>query len=81
MGDHRAHIKVELSMYGQTRVYDANTGWHDGQSEEVARWLEDTRRELYETVYAVMIREAEREREAREEREQYERLKAKFEGE
>lgn len=79
MGDHRARIKVELTIYGQTRTYDDNTGWYSGRAEEVARWLENTVAELYETVYAVQIAEARRRQEEQNERDTYERLKAKFE--
>lgn len=80
MGDHRAHIKIELEMYGQTRKYDSNCNWvFNGSSlERVTNWLSDTVAELYETVWAVEINESIRRREERDEREQYERLKAKF---
>ena len=90
MGDHRASIKVEFSMYGETKKADMWINWSDSFSEcsDVDQRVIDFFREAHAAMYAKFMEEewrAERKRAAREaeerERKELERLKAKYEGE
>jgi hypothetical protein len=90
MGDHRASIKIEFSMYGETKKADMWINWSGSSSEcsDVDQRVIDFFRESHTAMYAKFM-EAEwrevRKREAREteerERKELERLKAKYEGE
>lgn len=89
MGDHRASIKIEFSMYGETKKADMWINWSDASSEcsYVDQRVIDFFQESYQAMYDNYMEESRREaqkriaREAEErERKEYERLKAKFEG-
>lgn len=47
MGDHRAHIKIEFSMYGLTQKWDASINWCrdngpvDGVDGRVTDWFHE----------------------------------------
>lgn len=83
MGDHRAHIKINLTMYGQTRSTDMSINWsppiRGGCDERVSAWFSETAEELYQTVYSRQIAETARAREEADERTLYEHLKKKYE--
>lgn len=89
MGDHRASIKIEFSMYGETKKADMWINWSGTSSEcsDVDQRVIDFFRESWTAMYDKFM-EAEwrevRKREAREaeerERKELERLKAKYEG-
>jgi hypothetical protein len=83
MGDHRAHIKIELSMYGRTKTADFSINWPVGNGqcdERIAAWFARETEQMYYDYWCVDAAKWEREREERDERAAYERLKAKFEG-
>lgn len=90
MGDHRASIKIEFSMYGETKNADMWINWSDYSSEvsgvdqRVIDFFRDGHNEFREVHDLERFRrEAQaqtRKREA-EEKATYEKLKAKFEKE
>lgn len=83
MGDHRASVKIEFQMYGHTRKQEWWINWFPGPGEcdrRISEWLARVSQELYEQYYMPTVRESQRTAEERQEREEYERLKAKFEG-
>lgn len=90
MGDHRASIKIEFSMYGETKKADMWINWSPDTSESqyVDQRVLDFFREAYLQMYSKHWESQQREerRYARlaaeeAERKEYERLKSKFEGE
>ena len=89
MGDHRASIKIEFSMYGETEKADMWINWSDSSSEcsDVDQRVIDFFREAHAAMYAKYMEAEWRyqiERVAKEveerERKEFQRLKAKFEG-
>lgn len=89
MGDHRASIKVEFSMYGETKKADMWVNWSDSSSEcsDVDQRVIDFFRSAHAAMYskfmeAEWLEERKRAARADEERErkELERLKAKYEG-
>lgn len=84
MGDHRAEVKVEMTLHGKT--YKHHWGWinwdiHGGIDRRVVEWFEECSRDALGRFQEEMW-EAEREQretatEAKDKAE-YERLKAKF---
>jgi hypothetical protein len=90
MGDHRASIKIEFSMYGETTKADMWINWSGSSSEcsDVDQRVINFFRKSYEDMYNKHMEDtwrAERRRKDREaeERElkEFERLKAKYGGE
>ncbi len=87
MGDHRADIKIKFSMYGKTKDANMWINWSpDSECYDVDQRVIDFFRNSYtemrsEYDAAVMKRYLRQEKIAAEkaEREEYERLRAKFE--
>lgn len=85
MGDHRASIKIEFSMYGETKKADMWINWspddYHGVDQRVLDFFSEAYQQMNAKFWEVQER-AERKRIAREteeqERKEYERLKAKF---
>ena len=87
MGDHRASIKIEFSMYGETKKADMWINWspddYQGVDRRVIEFFEQAAHEMSFKYYEAQERaERRRQKEAAEEheRQEYERLRAKFEG-
>ncbi len=87
MGDHRASIKIEFSMYGETKKADMWINWspddYQGVDRRVLEFFEQAAQEMSFKYYEAQEREnRKRQKKAEEEaeRNEYERLKAKFEG-
>lgn len=87
MGDHRASIKIEFSIYGETYKHDSWINWSVGSSEvhEVDQRIIDFFRDSYIDARAKFDEENDVADEKRRiasaeahERAEYERLKAKF---
>lgn len=88
MGDHRASIKIEFSMYGETKKADMWINWSDYSSEcggvdqRVVDFFRNSAEEMY-TKFMENEWAAERKRKKRqeeeEERNEFARLKAKYE--
>ena len=86
MGDHRASIKGEFSMYGETRKIDMWINWspdsdYQGVDQRVLDFFRDAAwqmRARYESQFLeAMLKEQAAELEKKE-RSEYERLRAKF---
>ena len=90
MGDHRASIKIEFSMYGETKKADMWINWspdgtdYHGVDQRVLDFFYNSACEMREIFCerherATRIQQEKAQEEA--ERKEYERLKAKFEKE
>lgn len=83
MGDHRASIKIEFSMYGETKKADMWINWSPDTSEcsgvdqRVIDFFQEAYAQMYSKHWEDYHDALERENE-RAERKEYERLKAKF---
>lgn len=86
MGDHRASIKIEFSMYGETKKADMWINWspdENGVDRRVIEFFDEAAHAMSFTYYEQVAKTQEAERRIQEEqheRQEYERLKAKFEG-
>lgn len=88
MGDHRASIKIEFSMYGETKEADMWINWspddYHGVDQRVIDFFEQSAQEMsakcWERQYRAERRQKKKDEEEAE-RKEYERLKAKFEKE
>ena len=88
MGDHRASIKIEFSMYGETKKADMWINWspsdYQGVDQRVIDFFEQSAQEMsakyWEQQYRAERRQKKKDEEEAE-RKEYERLKSKFEGE
>lgn len=82
MGDHRATIKIEFTMYGKTRNTEMSINWFpagDHQIDQrVINWFYTASSE-FRGHWELEQFELRRKREEEQERELYERLKAKYE--
>lgn len=86
MGDRRASIKIEFSMYGETKKADMWINWspsdYDGVDQRVLDFFSESARQM-ESKFWEAREQAERKQrkkaEAEAERKEYERLRAKFE--
>jgi len=85
MGDHRASVKIEFSMYGETKKCDMWINWSPndyGVDERVIDFFEAAHRAMSAGYYAEVAKAQEAEdliRREQQERQEYERLKARFE--
>ena len=86
MGDHRASIKIEFSMYGETKEADMWINWspddYQGVDRRVIEFFEQAAHEMSFKYYEAQERANRRQQkkaEAEAERKEYERLKEKFE--
>lgn len=86
MGDHRASIKIEFSMYGETKKADMWINWspddYQGVDSRVIEFFEQAAHEMSFKHYEAQERANRRQQkkaEAEAERKEYERLKEKFE--
>ena len=86
MGDHRASIKIEFSMYGETKEADMWINWspddYQGVDSRVTEFFEQAAHEMSFKYYEAQERANRRQQkkaEAEAERKEYERLKEKFE--
>ena len=86
MGDHRASIKIEFSMYGETKKADMWINWspddYQGVDSRVIEFFEQAAHEMSFKYYEAQERANRRQQkkaEAEAERKEYERLKEKFE--
>ena len=84
MGDHRANIKIEFSMYGHTRKADMWINWFPSPDvdQRIIDFFRDAYLEVCDEYDAICLKEeAKRQELAQEiaERAEYERLRAKFE--
>ena len=84
MGDHRAEVKVEMTLHGKT--YTHHWGWinwdiHGGIDRRVTEWFEECSRDALARFHDEMWKAEADEREAATEakdRAEFERLKAKY---
>lgn len=90
MGDHRASVKVEFSMYGKTKKCDMWINWspdfsdYHGVDQRVLDFFSNAAEEMASDYWAEIERAARKQQkkvEEENERKEYERLKTKFEGE
>ena len=89
MGDHRASIKIEFSMYGETKKADWWINWspnsdYQGIDQRVLDFFVAAYEEMSSVYYEEMAKAQEAEmriREEQHERREYERLRKKFKGE
>jgi len=82
MGDHRAHITFKLEMYGKTKEGELDINWCPGSSgidESVIEWFASATQEFRLQWEAEEMKREAAQR-AREEKDLYQRLKAKYEG-
>ena len=85
MGDHRASVKIEFSMYGETKKADMWINWSPDGSEcqdidqRVIDFFQTAYRQMYAKYWDDYEDALEKERQQAE-RKEYERLKTKFEG-
>lgn len=81
MGDHRARIKVEFSMYGRTEEWSASINWTpetgeaDGVDRRVTDWYRKAALRMREQHETQSLLERERNRRAREREAELEHLK------
>lgn len=87
MGDHRASIKIEFSMYGETKKADMWINWspddYQGVDRRVIEFFEESAIAMSCKYFEAQERAARREQKKAEqeaERKEYERLHAKFGG-
>lgn len=88
MGDHRATVKVEFSMYGETKKCNMWINWspssdYEGIDQRVLDFFTESYNQMYFKQLEYESREARKSLERvaeQQERQEYERLKAKFEG-
>ena len=86
MGDHRASIKIEFSMYGETKKADMWINWspdENGVDQRVLDFFVESYEAMALTYYEEVAKAQEAEnriRQEQHERKEYERLKVKFEG-
>ena len=87
MGDHRASIKIEFSMYGETKKADMWINWspddYHGVDQRVVNFFSEAAQQMSEKFWEAQERAERRQRKKAEEeaeRKEYDRLKAKFEG-
>ena len=90
MGDHRASIKIEFSMYGETKKADMWINWSPdhsdchGVDQRVVDFFAQSANEMSANFWASVERDARRRQKQAEEeaeRKEYERLRVKFEKE
>ena len=85
MGDHRASVKIEFTIHGQTYRMDSYINWFDdgtGVDGRVIKFFSDSwqdARARYDEQLAAYEEERDREDRERAERAELERLKAKYE--
>ena len=86
MGDHRASIKIEFSMYGETKKADMWINWspddYQGVDRRVIEFFEQAAHEMsfkYYEAQELANKRQQKKAEAEAERKEYERLKEKFE--
>lgn len=88
MGDHRASIKIEFSMYGETKKADMWINWspdgsdYGGVDQRVLDFFSDSAQEMaakFWEDHEEYMRKQQQKAEEETERKEYERLKAKFE--
>lgn len=90
MGDRRASIKIEFSMYGETKKADMWINWspdgsdHSGVDQRVLDFFYKSASEMeskFWESHAEAIQKQQKKAEEEAERKEYERLKSKFEKE
>lgn len=88
MGDRRASIKIEFTMYGETKKADMWINWspsdYDGVDQRVLDFFSESARQMESKFWeARELAESKQRKKAEEEaeRKEYERLKAKFQKE
>ena len=86
MGDRRASIKIEFSMYGETKKTDMWINWspddYDGVDQRVLDFFSESARQMESKFWEAREQAESKQRkqaEAEAERKEYERLRAKFE--
>jgi|GEM_PF-6755656 len=86
MGDHRASIKIEFSMYGETKKANMWINWSpdndQGVDRRVIEFFEDAANSMSAAYYEVQehaAREYQKTVEEEAERKEFDRLKKKFE--
>lgn len=86
MGDRRASIKIEFSMYGETKKADMWINWspsdYDGVDQRVLDFFSESSRQMESKFWEAQEKAESKQRkkaEAEAERKEYERLRAKFE--